>query len=1569
MEQLNKNHAVELYTYQVSNNVLEVISVNDALPDSVDVIKRRADLPQFVAKINRGLKRHLKWQEHAARREDVYDQTMYGRNFSSFVTDLDSYRLKEEFVVKRNTLKQRTAWLDVELQSGDVRKVKREIREALQRDAQKKKEKEAKANIPKKDRKDKIRKERAHKYQYEEQSGKYVPYVMGALGGILGAKVFSTLKKTDLVLDNVNGFMSSMKSFATTLKQQLGEALWVVPFVAVVYYAVRHFGVCGTPVMGLMTSLLVTLIGKSVWANVSEFFLDGDVELQSGLMDAAPKLMATLFTFSVFKKKMSPMVVTEFCKRISTLDRMSTGWESFISWTMDALESIVNYARQAFGKDRISLFKKTMQPTYEWAKRVDKVVCSEVTAANIDSTKLDEMVELIRDGYGFKELYRNTRMSRFIDDYLIKITNVLQPYVGSLNARNNFRFEPAACMLYGPPGIGKTLMAMPLCASVMLLSGLLSEGSTFDDVTKNVWQKGTSEYWNSYANQICLVMDDAFQSRADATDKENEYLSIIRMVGTWSFPLNFADLQSKGKVFFGSKFIFGTTNLSSFNSEARIVLQEPDAVARRLNFPYTLKLNPEYAVDGKLNYAKFESELIRCKTLAKGLDAFPWHVWTVVKHNFITGQDTPGDIPLRELIVSMSDDLRRRADNHDVTKNFLSDFVSGFAPEVQSGNYVEMVSPFQTYGCPSLDPYPKVKVTASFFKRKLSSWFDKYVRDCKSLNINLRTCFKFIAVGAALRVTFEIVKAVLTGVWKVLSSFFKRRADTQSNRPVTQPIRGVKHRFNDPMVQSVDTSVVSNVYANTYKMFIEFMNGGKFIVGQVCFINSDLAVQPEHFTAHVARMLRDHEIVESDIIAFRNAMHPSHVYRYTVKHYLELVRVSDAEHDVEFVQFTNVRAHRNIVNNFMRETDIKYLSGVRARLDICSIDDNKKIAEVNSRNVFVLNSIKLGTDLPIVNRKLKRYFAYNAPTVVGDCGAPISVFDNSLYSGRCVMGLHVAGMANRAMGYSNIVTQEMINKVLKQLDIIDDQFESDLKARGVEMQAGHDIPFAEHGSFLSIGTVNKSVTICPVTSYYPTDLFGTIGDYECYPAPLSAVFRDGEKIFPMNNAVKPYSTPLLHYEQPWLDQAMYVAMRPLTALTKDYSRRIYTFEESILGVPQEKFRSIPRATAAGFPYVYDVKNGKKEFFGDKEDYDLTGPQAIELRTRVQHVIDSAKSGVRLSHVFVDFLKDELRPKAKVEAVATRLISSAPLDYTIAWRIMFGAFSSAVMRHHTNSGMAPGLCAYSDWSLLASRLQEKGKKCFDGDFKAFDSSEQPCVHELILQYINEWYNDDITNQRARRVLWMDLVHSRHIGGLGKDQRYIYQWNKSLPSGHPFTTIVNSMYSLFLLVATYIAATGDLIGFWTHVTSVTYGDDNVSNVDDEVAETFNQVTVAEQMRKQFGVTYTPGNKTGEFEKYTELESTTFLKRGFSKIDNAWACPLEKDSFMYTFYWCKNKKLESKIIIDVLESALEELSMHNDDLWNEYSPKLVDTLATRGAIPRAKCDKKQYLNLIRSRTDNWY
>lgn len=590
-------------------------------------------------------------------------------------------------------------------------------------------------------------------------------------------------------------------------------------------------------------------------------------------------------------------------------------------------------------------------------------------------------------------------------------------------------------------------------------------------------------------------------------------------------------------------------------------------------------------------------------------------------------------------------------------------------------------------------------------------------------------------------------------------------------------------------------------------------------------------------------------------------------------------------------------------------------------------------------------------------------------TQKGDCGAVLCAADATRFSGRVGLGLHFAGSTDGVFGFSTVLTQEMIRKACSDLSVIDDKFEDDLAGRGVELHAGVRAPFDNMGSFLPIGVVNTPVRISPKSSLFPTPEFGCLGDYADLPAPLGPVKRGDTWIYPMSNAVKPYQSPLLIYEQPFLEQAVHVAMKRLNVEIADRDKSIYTFEEAVIGVPCEKFRSIPRNTSPGFPYILDTKNGKKEFFGEAEIYDLTSEKALELRSRVAHMEDMARNGQRSAVVFVDFLKDELRSPEKVEAVATRLISSAPLDYTVLWRMYFGAFSAAFMSVHTRSGMAPGINPYKDWSVAAERLQSVGDEVFDGDFKAFDSSEQPCIHNLVLKKINEWYNDGEENARVREVLWADLVHSRHIGGTGFDQKFIYQWTKSLPSGHPFTTIINSIYSLTLLVAAYIRATGDWHGFWHNVFALTYGDDNVVNVSDATSDVYNQESVSVCLKEMFAVTYTPGDKTDVFRRGMRLCDVSFLKRRFRLEDGQWLAPLEIKSFLYTAYWGRNARLMKQIIVDVYETALGELSMHDPRLWDEYAGLIKERLRVYGQETRFPCQRDAYLASLMRRDDAWY
>lgn len=1452
-------------------------------------------------------------------------------------------------------------------------------------------------SIPKRDRATNVRTARDKRSTdpYEEQSGGLVPTVVGLGGALLFKKIFQLVGKAEKTFDGLSAVMNAIKSKIEDLRRQVGDFLCLTPLIMSFFWLLKKTDLIPNGFVTLILASLAGICGKYVWGAISNFFREGNgtLDFQSGVFDSAPKLLSTLFVFSSLKGKVNQSSVGEFTRRLANIGRLSDGWETFIDWVTKATQCLINTTRKLFGKDAIDFVNAVDKPFNTWVRDVDDMCKKYATDADPTGDDLDAMVRMINLGFGFKESFRNTRMQKPVEESLSRVMSLLVPFQGALQARNNFRVEPVPLLLYSQPGAGKTLLSLSLCAAVLKLSGLCGPNTTADDVIKNIWQKGNSEYWNSYAGQHCFVADDAFQQR-DPQGSDNDYLNFIRMVGSWSMPLNFADLTSKGRIFFNSKFMYLTTNLGSLSSEAEKVIIDPDAVLRRIKYGKQLVVNPEYRKVGShaLDYSKYQKECADLRNReVDPIDAFPWYIWSVQDWDFKAGRATGGSQPLKALVLEVARELKERLDSHQDAKVSLKTFIEGLdqqavAPVTNPGEGlafqagvvcgVRSVSKKITSSgiAEAAKSIPKKTVqTALFSYKQVMKLWDEHKAEVK-LHCNLWKPFLkvvgcFIAVNIAITGFLAISVFIRDLVLKFFGTVTGRKKNErlfESNRPDTKPA-GKKNRR---VLQSGGADDGAAIYNSTYKMYTHLKNNKSFTFGQVIFLVSDLAVMPDHFNDSIQRAIIEGVMDESTVLHFKHCGQERFNFSMSVGKFVSLKKSSDSARDVSFVQFRDVRSHLKVWNRFIQESDVTWLSGNKAFLELGKITTDGKGEYSMHRHTMNVGVVKGGKNLPVQMRVLERYLEYDANTVSGDCGAPLCLLDSRSYSGRHVIGMHVCGETTGLRAFSNVVTQEMIKKAMAALSTIEDRYVEDMTERGIAVQTGGEIPFPTPGSFLPIGTVEAAINISPKTSYYPVkELYGIFGEYDYAPAPLSMVYRDGERKYPMFNAVLPYSSPVLIYENRDHDQIAHVAFKPLTLATLDSPRAIYTYEQAILGIPQEKFRSIPRNTSPGYPYVLSLRNGKKEFFGSDTDYTLDTPLGRELRERVELVLEQASRGIRLSHTFMDFLKDELRPDEKVVAVATRLISAAPTDYVIAFRMMFGAFSSAVMKHHTVTGMAPGICTFTDWGLLAQKLSDKGLKIFDGDFKQFDSSEQGCVHRLFLEYINRWYDDGPTNSRIREVLWEELVHSRHIGGSGTDQRHLYQWNKSLPSGHPFTTIVNSMYSLFMLVSAYFNTTGDKTGFWDYVSAVVYGDDNVVNVDDSVAETFNQVTVSRSLWEQYQLRYTSGHKGAELEPYTSLDRITFLKRSIRLERGHFLCPLELDSFLYTCYWCKNRKLEKDIILDVLDNSLCELSMHPQSTWDAYARSIYDLMLRRGRVPTSLCDREAYQAIVRLRSDNWY
>jgi len=565
----------------------------------------------------------------------------------------------------------------VRCQSGVPGPSRRALRDAEQRAAARKRSEAKRKQVPKKERERKVQQERDKRSGVvEPQGGSLLPVLAGAAGALVLNKVWTLLSSTEKLIGDASVVMQAFKKAKRLLSEHLGKALWGVPLVMMVYRFL-HDKKFGRGIGAATVVLCLTkLLGPVMWGHISEFFPDGNVKPQAGFVDSAPKLLATALTFSVLRGKTSKNNVGELMKRFTMLERCSGGISVFMDWCASAIEAGINFFRELFGKERVELFRSADKPMKEWARSIDKAAVDIATCdAEPSPELLNALVRLIRDGMTFRDLYRGTSVGRFVEEYMVKVNALLMPYTGALNARNNFRFEPDACLFVGEPGIGKTLLAMPFCAAILLRSGLIPKATSFDEVAAEVWQKGTSEFWNSYAGQACVVMDDAFQARTDASDKENEYMTLIRMCSSWSYPLNFADLTSKGKIFFMSKFIFGTTNLDSIRSSAGICVHEPAAVARRINHPYRLVLKPEYKTNGFLDQTKYQEELVKCSS-GTGLDFFPWYMWSVRRHDFMTGITSSEDMSLKALVEDIVESLRRKLTTHGASKDYLKGFVA-----------------------------------------------------------------------------------------------------------------------------------------------------------------------------------------------------------------------------------------------------------------------------------------------------------------------------------------------------------------------------------------------------------------------------------------------------------------------------------------------------------------------------------------------------------------------------------------------------------------------------------------------------------------------------------------------------------------------------------------------------------------------------------------------------------------------------------------------------------------------------------------------------------------------------
>jgi hypothetical protein len=269
--------------------------------------------------------------------------------------------------------------------------------------------------------------------------------------------------------------------------------------------------------------------------------------------------------------------------------------------------------------------------------------------------------------------------------------------------------------------------------------------------------------------------------------------------------------------------------------------------------------------------------------------------------------------------------------------------------------------------------------------------------------------------------------------------------------------------------------------------------------------------------------------------------------------------------------------------------------------------------------------------------------------------------------------------------------------------------------------------------------------------------------------------------------------------------------------------------------------------------------------------------------------------------------------------------------------------------------------------LAKYLGDGSGKCVAGDFSSFDATQCSQITLAILDIINDWYDDGFDD--IRYMLWIELFNSRHLHG-----NRVYQFTHCLPSGHPLTSIVNSM---FVNIAFRMCwATPDpmnwciMPSFNDNVRLVAYGDDNICLLTDHAVEMGFGFHSLKANLASMGLMYTPENKEEEFPpNHKPLTECTFLKRAFVLEETVWLAPLDLDTVLEMPMWYRSGPDTVKRQRDNIENALNELSMHDEEIFEMYGCSLMQAMHDhRGylrmpttLLPQATYRQRCYANWV--------
>lgn len=1350
-----------------------------------------------------------------------------------------------------------------------------------------------------------------------------------------------------------------------------------------------------------------------------------------------------MFTFKELDTSSAKGLFTKFWSNVVSAPQRADRSADTVITLLSHVQGLINFVIKAVGLDyELSLFGDKYPVVTEVLKESTDLLRKSATDRELIVDDVARRSQTIQSRIS-DLLVKNKDDREFAGSrqLLLAARNKLESYDQELQirgaGRDVTRVPPKAFLFMGKPKIGKSYMLRALCS--LALRYLLRNdkaaitrirgGQTRDYVfTRN----SADKFWEGYYNQLIVLLDEVgMQADVAGGDPEtNEYMNLIKMVNDVVFPLLMANVEKKGTREFNSPLLMGTTNLFQFDIKS---IRNRDAYDRRW-IAFEAEVDPRY---GKWHKGTGESDDWMVPDFAKmresGLSEMDialsrFLIFKERRSLFNSEQGYEGvPITIDQLMSRMTSELKDR-ESQIVSKSsqtkLLNDYFDSLEPQSVSEACPCQVCKQTPQQFPSVEEV--YKFTMEYFGNptlcsvRMNDYWAGWNSD---IEVKTPLCFaelarardlsgidlcdkdimyvygahahKKLSIATDFRRSAErrenvilYAKRVLMVVGSVLGAFgiytaVKHVISAVSGDDSADAGLDVEPQYHDKIANEILSCVTRR---NVLSMGDAMVPHRGFVLAMM----DNIFIAPRHYVDNWRSQIEDNP---GFVVWFRRLGDIE-------KHQIIKVRASELisscfafrgdEDVVAFYVGTDVLPRYPSIRKYLCKPHELRPQGTAT---VPRVDYESLGLSYASSPYACSGAIKYGDDYSV-----QVPITYRMDTKRGDCGLPV-VINDPFTAGRKVCGIHVAGTprGNTAVAISLFRSDfdAIRDHYAERYNLVESQYRSD-PATLVDVEKkgeGFNELYAVPEALRVPGKVNLAILDPPViptkTRIVPSPLFGKLGvPVKTKPARLRQFMnKAGEQLDPLAISASKYHRTINFMDSQILDVCKNdltdtILNGPMVRVHDKVGRRVLTFEEAVEGIPGvEGMSGIPRKTSAGYPRCLTTKlRGKRDFFGEEGSYDFSSPQAIEIRGRVADIISSASEGKRGLHVFLEFPKDERRPKEKVECGKTRNISACPVDYAIACRQYFGAFIQFFLYNRIYNESAVGVNVYSsEWDAIASQMG-RGRRVIAGDFGNYDGTLPYCVMSRFLDTVTHFYRDrGSENERIRLVLFQELVNSRHINHNG----VVYEWVGSNASGNPLTTVLNSWCNLLLLryasaIAVGCTTISSVRSFLRerrqHASFMVYGDDNIISVDRNWAlgRSLTQGSLTQSF-SDIGLEYTDETKgENEVSEDRELGDVSFLKRGFEEnsLDptRRYLAPLSLDTVLESIQWTKTEDFDHEYVKENVVNMLQELSMHSRKTFDTYAASICEASREHLGYEPVPANYRDCQAAILSRESKW-